>query len=91
MSEKYVNSGELISALCLVTPDGCAHWFESNKGRVYVEQVISAWKEQNPEYENTMCTMGVIEIRMPKERFNKIPANNEFDWPELQVIKESVE
>lgn len=71
----------LIMATCLVVPSGETMWIRTDKGRDYLMKVIEAWKEQHPEYDDTKCTMGCVEIMMPLEKYNAIQTTNGFSWP----------
>ena len=62
-------------------PSGEVLWFEAEKGSEYLSKVVDSWKEQHPEYNNTESTMGVIEIRMPEDKYKRITATNDFNWP----------
>ena len=69
-----------IMVTCCVFPSGETLWFET-KGD-YLRKVVAAWKDKHPEYQDTGCTMGAVEIRMPIEKFCAISATNSIEWPE---------
>lgn len=69
--------GNLIKVCCLVVPTGDTLWFENKN----MKEIIEAWKEQNPEFSGTKCSIGAVVITMPKEKYNQIPATNRFIWP----------
>ena len=71
----------LIQVVCCAMPNGEALWFEAEKGSEYLSKVIASWKEQHPEFTNTECTMGCIEMRMPIDKYYSIQATNSFNWP----------
>lgn len=73
---------KLIDVVCAVFPNGDTLWFEADKGKDYLSCVVAAWREQHPEYINIPATMGAVEIRMPRERFDAIISTNCFNWPE---------
>jgi hypothetical protein len=71
-----------IDVICAVFPNGETLWFPAERGSEYLAKVVSAWKEQNPEYSILGVTMGAVEISMPLDAYNTINATNNFHWPE---------
>jgi len=61
---------DLIRVTCFVTPKGEALWFESDAA--YLREVISKWKNDNPEFKDTKCTSGAVEVVMPRENYQRI-------------------
>jgi len=56
--------------------------FLSNLEIDYLRQVIATWKKNNPEYEEyNGVTMGIVNLRMPEEKYNAIMTTNNFQWP----------
>lgn len=72
----------IISVICCVMPSGETLWVRADSCESkYIVEVLAAWKEQNPEYTEESTTCGFVEIRMPEERYNLIPATNGFVFP----------
>ena len=70
------------NVICCVMPYGEVLWLKAEDCKDnYINKVIESWKEQNPEYNNELITGGFIEIRMPEEKYNLIPATNSFIFP----------
>jgi len=71
----------LINVTCFVFPTNETLWFKTDSE--YQELVLKAWKEKHPEFEESDCTMGVVNIIMPEENYDAIKATNQIDWPKL--------
>ena len=72
----------IISVICCIVPSGCVLWLKAEECKEnYINKVIDAWKEQNPEYTSDKITGGFIEVRMPEEDYNSIATTNEITWP----------
>lgn len=72
---------EYLQVVCLITPDGQSLYFEAAMGEDYAKDVLASWRKQNPRFENTECTSGMVTIRMLREDYSNIAATNNFDWP----------
>ena len=70
-----------ISAVCLVVPPGEVLWMESPQDSAEVRAVVAAWKDQNPEYSG--CSMGMVEIRMPADKYRAIPGGQSSAKPHI--------
>jgi len=76
---------ETINVVCLALPTGENLWFDTEERDAgYLNQVIDKWKEEHPEFKDANCTMGAIEIKMPKANYIAIGAQigpGCFEWP----------
>lgn len=69
---------DLIDVVCAVLPDGGTFWFELNPEDLGCgSRLIKAWVEENPQYKESNCTTGFVQIRMPREVYKGIPATQE--------------
>ena len=74
-----VSEDKMMKAVCCAMPSGETLWFNAEEGSEYLSKVIKAWKDQHPEYANTESTMGVIEIRMPEDKFFNTQTTDSFE------------
>jgi hypothetical protein len=72
----------IIDVVCIVLPSGETFWIEASlfNENYKPETIIKKWHAIHPEYDNTPCTMGIVEIKMPKIKYDKIQTNNSFPW-----------
>lgn len=71
---------EIINVICVVFPSGEIYWFEASQGQEFLEKLIQKWKDKNQWANNSDCTMGCIEIKMPREKYFNIQSTNSIDW-----------
>lgn len=76
---------ELIVVCCVVLPTGESLWFEAGENpEDYLQKVLSKWKAEHPEFEDTDATIGTVFIKMPKDKYIAIGARigpGEFEFP----------
>lgn len=70
----------LINVTILCLPTGEALWMDC-KTPEYLKEVISEWKKQHPEFKETKCSMGAVQITMPESVYKTIQTNDTFNWP----------
>lgn len=66
---------KLIEVSCICFPDGSNYWHPSD--REHTEKAIDLWKSKNLEFDNR-CTMGMVQIWMPEDKYLAMPAFNGF-------------
>ena len=75
---------DVVPVVCCVFPDGTTFWLKAEKTgketRERAKDIISQWNEANPEYVNTKCTLGFVEIWMPREKYYSLQADNRRNW-----------
>ena len=67
----------IIEVVCIVFPTAEVFWFKAEKGKEYATKIIRAYKKKHQEFEDTRCSMGMVHIFMPEEKYNSIVTRNE--------------
>jgi hypothetical protein len=72
----------IVDVVCIVLPSGEVFWIEKSMINEHCNPkiIIEVWRANHPEYNNTPCTMGIVEIKMPKTKYDGIQTNNSFPW-----------
>ena len=66
----------LVRAGCLVLPSGETHWFEAQRGDLYVRAILLKWQKAYPELADTGATVRMAIIDMPFEKLCLAMAQN---------------
>lgn len=80
---------DLIEVVCWVFPTGEVFWMEAldENGKYrkdYSDKVLKKYKAKHPELDGTDCTIGAVNIRMPRKNYIAIGAAvgpGCFEWP----------
>ncbi len=61
---------EIIDVAVMVFPDATTYWIEvSDNLKQDIEDKLKNFVINNPEYENSGCSSGMIQIKMPKSSY----------------------
>lgn len=65
-----LDTDTFVDVLCCVFPDGTTRWTEADLDKARAQ--VSNWQEENANTWTVGCTMGFVQIRMPKEIFDRV-------------------
>ena len=65
-------SVEIVEVTCVVFPDGFTYWHRRDLG--HTRKAIKLWKSKNKWSKDVLATMGAVNLFMPEDKFNAIPA-----------------